>query len=98
MELRQEGFSDKDIRAREAEIRANAHEMTLRSLKEFFILARIAEDEGIKVDEEDLELEIEAMAARTDESVRRVGLASRKRVWAKPSRPKSWNAKPSIIF
>ena len=72
MELRQQGFSDSDIRAREAEIRANAHEMTLRSLKEFFILATIAEAEGIKVEDEDLELEIEAMAARTDESVRRI--------------------------
>jgi trigger factor len=72
MEMRQEGFSDIDIRAREAEIRANAHEMTLRSLKEFFILARIAEAEGIKVEQEDLELEIELMAARTDESVRRI--------------------------
>jgi trigger factor len=71
-ELRQEGFSDSDIRAREAEIRANAHEMTLRSLKEFFILARIADAEGIKVEDEDLELEIEALAARTDESVRRI--------------------------
>jgi len=72
MELRQEGFSDSDIRAREAEIRANAHEITLRSLKEFFILARTAEAEGIKVETDDLELEIESMAARTDESVRRI--------------------------
>ncbi len=72
MELRQEGFSDDDIRAREAEIRANAHEMTLRSLKEFFILARIAEAEGIKVENEDVELEIESMAAKTNESVRRI--------------------------
>ena len=72
MDLRQEGFSDNDIKAREAEIRANAHEMTRRSLKEFFILARIAEAEGIKVEDEDLELEIEALAARTDESVRRI--------------------------
>ena len=56
----------------EAEIRANAHEMTLRSLKEFFILARIAEAEGIKFEDEDLELEIESMAARTDESIRRI--------------------------
>jgi len=72
MELRQQGFTDSDIRAREAEIRANAHERTLRSLKEFFILARIAEAEGIKVEDEDLEMEIEAMAARTDESVRRI--------------------------
>jgi trigger factor len=72
MELRQEGFSDSEIRARQAEIRANAHEMTLRSLKEFFILARIADTDGIKVDEEDLEMEIESMAARSDESVRRI--------------------------
>src|SRR5208283_4549697 len=44
----------------------------LVSLKEFFILARIADAEGIKVETEDLELEIESMAARTDESVRRI--------------------------
>ena len=72
MELRQEGFTDNDIKAREAEIRANAHEMTLRSLKEFFILAKDADSQGIKVEDEDLELEIEALAARTDESVRRI--------------------------
>lgn len=72
MELRKEGFTDNDIRAREAEIRANAHEMTLRSLKEFFILARIAEAEGIKVEDEDLELEIEGLAERSGESVRRI--------------------------
>jgi trigger factor len=72
MELRQEGFSDSDIRAREAEIRANAHEMTLRSLKEFFILAKIAEAEGIQVEEEDVELELESLAAKSDESVRRI--------------------------
>jgi trigger factor len=72
MDLRREGFSESDIKAREAEIRANAHEMTRRSLKEFFILARIAESEGIKVDDEDMEMEIEALAERSDESVRRV--------------------------
>jgi trigger factor len=72
MELRQEGYSDNDIRAREAEIRANAHEMTLRSLKEFFVLAKIAEAEDIKVEQEDLELEIESLAAKSDESVRRI--------------------------
>lgn len=72
MELREEGFSPEDIRARQAEIRANAHEMTLRSLKEFFILAKIAEAEDIKVEAEDLEAEIEAMAERSGENVRRV--------------------------
>jgi trigger factor len=72
LELRQGGLSDTDIRAREAELRANAHESTLKSLKEFFVLAKIAEAEDIKVEPEDMEVEIEAIAARTDESPRRV--------------------------
>jgi trigger factor len=72
MELRQGGLSDTDIRAREAELRANAHETTLKSLKEFFVLAKIAEAEEIKVEDEDMEVEIEAIADRTDESPRRV--------------------------
>jgi len=72
MELRQEGFSNDEIRARQAEIRANAHEMTLRSLKEFYVLAKVAEAESIKIEDEDLELEIEAMAEKSNESVRRV--------------------------
>ena len=65
-------MSDDDIRAHEAQIRANAHETTLRSLKELLLLSKIADVEGIKVDEDDLALEIEAMAARTGESVRRI--------------------------
>jgi trigger factor len=72
MELQQEGLGESEIRAREAEIRANAHESTLRSLKEFFILAKIAEAEGISVEDDDLEDEIEMIAARSDESPRRV--------------------------
>jgi len=71
-QLKQEGMSDTQIRASEAQIRANAHESTLRSLKEFLLLVKIADAEGIKVEEEDLALEIEAIAERTDESVRRV--------------------------
>jgi len=72
MELRQGGLSDVDIRAREAELRANAHETTLKSLKEFFVLAKVAEAEDIKVEDSDLEDEIEVIAARTEESPRRV--------------------------
>ena len=44
----------------------------MQSLKEFFLLAKIAEAEGIKVEEEDLEAEVMALALRTDESPRRV--------------------------
>ncbi|ODU00364.1 MAG: trigger factor [Planctomycetes bacterium SCN 63-9] len=72
MELRQEGLSDNEIRAREAQIRANAHQATLRSLQEFFLLAKIAEAEKIAVEDSDLEDEIESIAERTGESVRRV--------------------------
>jgi trigger factor len=71
-ELRQEGLSDEQIRAREAEIRANAHETTLQSLKEFLLLAKIADAEGIKVEDEDFAVEIEAVAERTGESTRRI--------------------------
>ena len=72
LDLKQEGLPESEIRAREAEIRANAHESTLRSLKEFFVLAKIAEAEDIKVEETDLDDEIELIAMRSDESPRRV--------------------------
>lgn len=72
LELRQGGMSEDDIKARAATIRANAHESTLRSLKEFFILAKIADAEGITVEDEDIEDEINLIARRSDESPRRV--------------------------
>jgi trigger factor len=72
MELKQQGLDDNQIRAREAGLRANARESTLRGLKEFFILEQISEAEDIKVEEEDFEEEIESIAARSDESARRV--------------------------
>jgi len=72
LELRQEGRSENEIRAREAEIRANAHETTLRSLQEFLLLAKIADTEGIKVEDADFALEMEAIADRTGETTRRV--------------------------
>ncbi len=72
LEMKQAGMSDAEIRAREAEIRANAHEATLRSLKEFFILSKIADAEEIKVDQSDIDDEIMTIASRGDESPRRV--------------------------
>jgi len=71
-QLKRDGKSDNDIRAHEAQIRANAHETTLRTLKELLLLSRIADQEGIKVEDNDLVLEIEAIAARTGESLRRI--------------------------
>ncbi len=71
-QLKREGMSDKDIKARAAQIRANAHETTMASLKELLILLKIADAEGIAVGEPDIEREIQAMAETADESARRV--------------------------
>jgi trigger factor len=71
-QLRQGGKSDKEIDASAAEIRANAHEKTLRTLKELLLLGKIAEAEGISIEDADLSIEIQAIAERTEESVRRV--------------------------
>ncbi len=71
-EMREAGFSDTQLRAREAEVRANAHEVTLRNLKEFFLLSKIADAESIKVEEIDFEDELEVLASRGDETPRRV--------------------------
>ena len=71
-QLKEEGLTESGIRARESEIRANAHETTLRSLKEFFILSKIADAEAIKVEDGDFDDEIEAHALRNGASVRRV--------------------------
>ena len=71
-EMREAGLSDNELRARRAQIKSNAHDQTLRSLKEYFLLAKIAEAEEIKVEESDFDDEIEAIALRANESVRRV--------------------------
>jgi trigger factor len=71
-QMREAGLTDDQIRARAAEIRANAHTATLQSLKEFFVLAKIADAEKIEIEDDDIEAEIERIAERTDESPRRV--------------------------
>lgn len=72
MDLRESGLSDAQIRAREAELRANAYESTVRGLKEYFILDKIADAVGIKVEESDVNEEIVRMAEREDVSPRRI--------------------------
>ena len=95
-EMSQAGFTEEQIRAREAELRANAQEATLQSLKEFFVLSRVAEAEKIKVDEEDFLDEIEAISSRTDESPRRVRAGSRRKTWPTRFSPRFSNARRSI--
>jgi trigger factor len=72
IELQSHGFSEDEIRAQENQLRQDALATAERSLKQQFILQRIAEQEGIKVNESDLEDEVRAIAQRTGDSVRRI--------------------------
>ncbi|ADV62975.1 trigger factor [Isosphaera pallida ATCC 43644] len=71
-EMRAAGLSEAEIKAGFAELKFNAHAATTRSLQEYFILSKIAEQENFEVSEEELEQEIQAIAAASDESPRRV--------------------------
>jgi len=68
MEMRTAGFSEADIRRRATLMLAS----TERSLKEHFVLQKIAEVEKLDVTERELDFEIEMMAEQTGESPRRV--------------------------
>ena len=79
MELQRSGFSDVDIRAHENELRQNSAGATARSLREHFILERIAEDESIDAEPADYDTEIQLIAAQSSESPRRVRAQMEKR-------------------
>ena len=79
MELRRAGFSESEIRARENQLRQNSAASTAKSLKEHFILERIAEDENVEAEEGDFEKEIFLIAMQSGESPRRVRAQIEKR-------------------
>ncbi len=79
MELRRAGFSESEIRARENQLHQNSTASTANSLKEHFILERIAEEEDIEAEEGDFEKEIQLMAMQSGESPRRVRAQIEKR-------------------
>lgn len=79
MELRRAGFGEAEIRARENQLRQNSAAATAKSLKEHFILERIAEDEDVEAEEGDFEKEIFLMAMQSGESPRRVRAQIEKR-------------------
>ncbi|MBI3838746.1 MAG: trigger factor [Planctomycetia bacterium] len=72
LELRRNGFSDTEIQAHENDLRQNSAAATARSLKEHFILERIAEDQDFEASPEDYQAEIALIAAQRGESARRV--------------------------
>lgn len=72
LELESSGFSEDEIRARINVLRQNSVASTAVSLKQQFVLQKIAEAEEIKIEEEDLDTELRTLAARSGEPLRRV--------------------------
>jgi trigger factor len=79
LELRRSGFSDDEIRTHQNELRQNVLASTARSLKEHFILEKLAEQEKVEDLPEDYDHEIRLIAAQSGESPRRVRAQLEKR-------------------
>ncbi|MCE9607843.1 MAG: trigger factor [Planctomycetia bacterium] len=79
MELRRSGFGEPEIRAHANELLRNSREQTAKSLKEHFVLERIAEEEKIDVSSSDYDDEIGLIAEQSGESNRRVRAQMEKR-------------------
>jgi trigger factor len=79
MELQASGFTPDQINARANELKQNIMQHTALSLKEHFILERIAEEEKIDAAPEDYDAEIELIAEQMDESPRKVRAKLEKR-------------------
>ena len=79
MELQASGFTMDQINARANDLRQNIMKHTALSLKEHFILERIAEEEKLEAAPEDYDAEIELIAEQMDESPRRVRAKLEKR-------------------
>lgn len=72
LELRSSGFAEEEIKARINVLQQDVFASTAKSLKEHFVLQKIAEVEKIEVSDEDVNFEIENMAEQSGESVRKV--------------------------
>ena len=72
MEMRADGMSDVEIQKRTRVLEQDILQMTAMTLKEHFVLQKIAEKEDIDVDEDDITAEIERMADQSEESPRKV--------------------------
>jgi len=72
LEMRQAGYSQGEIRARENELRQKSVSTTTQAMKEHFVLDKIATVEAIEVSDEELESEILMMAFQSGETPRRL--------------------------
>jgi trigger factor len=72
LEMQQAGFTPRDIRARENDLRQRSISMTRQNLKQHFVLDRVAEEEKLEVTGADVDLEIAVMAMQSGENARRM--------------------------
>jgi trigger factor len=72
MEMRSDGIPDDEILAQRRVLEQDALRNTALALKEHFVLQKIAEVEKLDVDDDDVNDEIERMAAMNNESPRRI--------------------------
>lgn len=72
MEMQADGMTEQDIESRLRMMQQDIMKSTELALKEHFVLQKIAEVEKIEVNDDDLEAEIERIAAQNDESPRKV--------------------------
>jgi trigger factor len=72
VEMQSAGLSDEEINGRLRMMQQDVVQSTSAALKEHFVLQKIAEDEKIEVNDDDIDAEIDRIAARTDESPRKV--------------------------
>lgn len=72
MEMREAGMSDNEISGRQRILERDVLQSTTLALKEHFVLQKIAEVEKIEISDDEIDAEIERMAAQTGESPRKV--------------------------
>ncbi len=72
MEMRSAGMAEEEIVARQRLLQQDIVKSTAQSLKEHFVLQKIAEVEKVDVDENDINDEIDRIAALNNESPRRL--------------------------
>ena len=70
--MQQAGYTPKEIRARENDLRQRSVSVTRQAMKEHFILDSIATAEEIEVSPQDIEMEIMMMAFQSGETPRRL--------------------------
>src|SRR5262249_25751865 len=72
MEMQEAGMSEDEIRGRQRLLERDVLATTAQTLKEHFVLQKIAETEDIEATDDDIESEVERIADQTDQPPPRV--------------------------